>query len=1633
MSPQRDSGHVRRFSTPGGQPLVRLFVSVVLLLLALGPNMSVPPAAPVLAQTPKAHRHATGPVVLRGSTPQGILQGKAAYVSHFNPSQMLRVVVSLQPPNMAAEQQFLADVQTKGSPLFHHFLTAAEWTKRFDPTPASEQAVVAWAKAQGLTVTRRWANRLLVDVAAPAATIEKAFHVTINNYKMDGRTFFSNDREPTIPAQLDGIVEAVLGMNNWEVAQPASAGRLPEPNGPIYADGPVVASGPSAHADGSLQKLKEAVAQRKAERALAGKIGPRITGGAYDPTDVYSSEMYDYNALQNQGHCCNPFNNPNQSPAQSSIAIATAYSVLGSDIAGFQAQYPYLAYNYQEYYIDGTPSSNGGETTEDTDWTIATANSFGCYCTTAKVYIYAGVNANFSTFDDVYNQMLTDGYARSFSTSWGCTEYTCTSDGTMNTDENIFNSMIGQGWTLSVASDDRGAFADCNGQYRVQFPASSPDVVAAGGTNLTLDSFSNFVSEQAWVGSSNTSSCNANYGGGGGGCSIKFSRPSWQTPVDFCGQNGSTTYRNVPDFALNADFGLSPQNIYLNGSLQGNGGTSMVAPELAGFFAQENSYLLALGKGPLGNPDSSIFAAARNFAPHNPFYDVTSGCTNGGTGNCAYSGYDPATGWGSANMLQLAWALNWYAFSDVGRPTVTFSGPATNQWYDFDQTVSWTVADTDGGNPPASGVAGFSQAWDSDPGDPFSHGTPGCCDSFYDGPQFPNGTSGSLSLSSAGQGCHTVNVQSWDNMGYQSGDQTYGPVCYDTITPNIDSVSLSPSSPTNASTITTFATADDPGCGSYGSCVANIYYYVNTATDGTNSGIWNFLGSSAGASGNLSWSTSGLADGVHLVSADPQDVAGNFLAYVNNHNTAVPLTLDKTAPHTTATLSGTQNGGVYVTPVQVTLNASDNLSGVASTVYQVDGGAVTTYVAPFTVSGNGAHTVTFHSTDNAGNAESNQSTSFTISIPSTNTPTSTRTNTPTVTLTKTNTPSVTPTRTSTSTSTPTRTNTPTVTPTNTPAATNTPTATATSAAGSWVAQTSGTTNTLKAVACASATACEVAGASGTILGTASGGSPWGAQASGTASWLYGVACPSGSTCFAVGSGGGIRATANGGASWSGQASGTANRLRSVACASATTCVAVGDGGTIVGTTNGGATWAPQSSGVASILYGVSCPSTSTCVAVGDGGTILGTTNGGGTWAPQSSGVSSALFGVSCPSASACFVVGSGGAIRATSNGGGTWAGQASGTGSNLNSVSCPSASACTAAGNGGTIVATTNGGGSWAPQASGTANNLNGASCPSATTCYAVGDNGTILKRSGGAPPTNTPTNTPTATATAIATWVAQTSGITASLKGVSCPDTAHCTAVGAGGSVLNTTTGGATWTAQASGTTRSLYAVNCPTPAVCFAVGAGGTIVGTTNGGASWSAQASGTANNLRGVSCVSATTCEAAGDGGVILGTSNGGASWSAQASGTANNLNALGCVGSTTCEAVGASGTILGTTNMGGSWTPQTSGTTRSLYGVKCASATACWAVGFGGTIVATSNGGGSWGAQGSGTASQLNGVNCSGSVVCVAVGAGGTIVATGDGATWSTQASGTTSGLNGVRCASTTVCFAVGDGGTILRRG
>jgi choice-of-anchor A domain-containing protein len=102
------------------------------------------------------------------------------------------------------------------------------------------------------------------------------------------------------------------------------------------------------------------------------------------------------------------------------------------------------------------------------------------------------------------------------------------------------------------------------------------------------------------------------------------------------------------------------------------------------------------------------------------------------------------------------------------------------------------------------------------------------------------------------------------------------------------------------------------------------------------------------------------------------DIAGNTSAASN----VVTVKIDKTAPVTTGSAAVSANGVQAV----VTLNAADGLSGIAGTTYRVNGGTLQSYNGPFTIQGAGAYSITYSSTDNAGNAEAPKTLSVSLAL-----------------------------------------------------------------------------------------------------------------------------------------------------------------------------------------------------------------------------------------------------------------------------------------------------------------------------------------------------------------------------------------------------------------------------------------------------------------------------------------------------------------------------------------------------------------------------------------------------------------------------------------------------------------------------
>ncbi len=172
----------------------------VLFLLWLGLMFFLPGVAPA---RPLLHGHR--PAVVSQLPALRALPG----------TNRLALAIGLPLRNTTALTNLLADLYNPASANYRHFLSVEEFTDRFGPTAADYQAVLDFALANGFTVIGTQRSRMVVDVSATAADIEKAFHVHLRVYAhpTEPREFFATDADP----QLDLAVPVldIDGLDNY--------------------------------------------------------------------------------------------------------------------------------------------------------------------------------------------------------------------------------------------------------------------------------------------------------------------------------------------------------------------------------------------------------------------------------------------------------------------------------------------------------------------------------------------------------------------------------------------------------------------------------------------------------------------------------------------------------------------------------------------------------------------------------------------------------------------------------------------------------------------------------------------------------------------------------------------------------------------------------------------------------------------------------------------------------------------------------------------------------------------------------------------------------------------------------------------------------------------------------------------------------------------------------------------------------------------------------------------------------------------------------------------------------------------------------------------------------------------------
>jgi subtilase family serine protease len=490
-----------------------------------------------------------------------VSDGVAQQVGRLPETQVLSLDIVLPVRDREGLDNFAEQVANPSSISYRHYLSVAQFTETFGPTQADYDAVVQFAKDNGLSVTGGSRDGMDVQVKGTVAAIESAFHLELLTYQhpTEDRTFYAPDREPTTSLRFP--LWHVSGLDDYSMPHPMLVTRsdYAQAHGisPDAIPRATTGSGPSASFLGSDMR--------------AAYYGGSLTG-----------------AGQNLG----------------------LLEYLGTDLADLQTYYTNVGQTNNVpitlLSTDGTSTScvdtRKGKHCDDTEQTIDMTQALGMAPGLASLVMYIG-----STDTAIISAMTThDPLPTTIGCSWGWTPADPT------TLDPYFERMATQGQTFFVASGDSSTWS-----RRVEaWPADDAHVVGVGGTDLeTASAAGPWASETAWEDS----------GGGISPDKIAIPTWQQISGVINSSNKGSTKYRNGPDISANANFTFytcADQKACLANDY---GGTSFAAPMWAGFIALANEQLASNGDAPVGFLDPTIYAQNVTSVYATDFHDITSG------------------------------------------------------------------------------------------------------------------------------------------------------------------------------------------------------------------------------------------------------------------------------------------------------------------------------------------------------------------------------------------------------------------------------------------------------------------------------------------------------------------------------------------------------------------------------------------------------------------------------------------------------------------------------------------------------------------------------------------------------------------------------------------------------------------------------------------------------------------------------------------------------------------------------------------------------------------------------------------------------------------------------------------------
>jgi len=519
---------------------------------------------------------------------------QAADLGSTDPSTVITVTVWLQLHNEKQLDALVRQLHQPNSSQYRRWITQDQFNASFGPTAQELRSVQNYLNAKKLSTLSVAENNMYVKVQGTVSDIQNAFHVQIHNYKLGKETYRSNTADPSINDGSGAHVAAITGMDDYgfepAIVRPSDADGKPFPFTPLSQVNP-----------GGV--FFEGQAFRPVETDI-------FTGGGNLAT--YTGNRYGANITNNTlGHLPPQGYSPDEiqtaynlkplyasglNGAGETIVITDAYGspTIAEDAAVFSAIYGLPPIDLEIVKAPGISSNPhgvargwDGETTLDVEWAHAIAPG-------AKIALLLATDR--ASLDEAINYAVVHHLGNTISNSWSTIEGfgNPAQYGRVN---RILQMAAAQGIDVNFATGDFGDESLRAGFISVDFPASSPFATGIGGTSLALNPDNSIAFQTGWGNNltriAETNALNNSpvvpplslgfQFGGGGGTSLTFDRPSFQSGLSVPG-----TKRLVPDISIFGDPFTGAEIIEtINGQLSVGviGGTSLSTPVFSAVMA----------------------------------------------------------------------------------------------------------------------------------------------------------------------------------------------------------------------------------------------------------------------------------------------------------------------------------------------------------------------------------------------------------------------------------------------------------------------------------------------------------------------------------------------------------------------------------------------------------------------------------------------------------------------------------------------------------------------------------------------------------------------------------------------------------------------------------------------------------------------------------------------------------------------------------------------------------------------------------------------------------------------------------------------------------------------------------------